>query len=439
MRTFTAVCLAAALFGCGRPEIPGPITQPMPQTQPLTGCAGRSVIAMDGATLKRLAADGTTTTLFHFGDGLPDSSVLINGWQQAGGFIAAYAFLEDDQTGSAIRYEYLVLDAQGNAVFHQIQTEPYNPNIYLSSDGTLSVAGGEGFIVRNGTVTHLGSFMPLEAMLPNGQQPVAQGMPWDAATVKGVLDVGNMQFTPLSPAPDSSTLFFEANGELAYVTGNSLVIGGNTLALPATDTSWYYGLTAADRYVELYGNGRFVVADASTQQLFEVENLPTPGEGRPTTVTVAADGTVYAGFFENSLLQLRHSADHGTSWDAVGDPMTPGQNLGAGQWLTPIIRGGSVLIENLTAGYGDFLASVQLVGDGAKTSVATSGLYINAHLSPSAADLSSDGQCAAVWVPDDPQMNTSAFTLHFVDAAHGATTAQTSDHVQWLRFQETSP
>jgi hypothetical protein len=449
MRTLSVLLLAVA--ACGRtsgivPEplpAPNPVTIPTPTTtttQPLVGCTGKSVIALVGATLTRLGADGSSTALFHFGAGLPDEDVVItNGWEERNGFIGLWAFLDDETGGTGIRYEYLVLDASGSVVFHKIQTEPYNPTTHLGADGSLAVAGGRGWVVRGGTLTDLGALMPMTAVLPDGTLPVAHGQPWDGTTAKGLLTLSTMAEVPLAPGPDSNSAYFEVGGKLLYVTSDNRMVltngsGTQTVQLPATQSPWFPAQFAGDRFVLFGSSGQFAAADTTALTVHLIAGAPDPAQRYGTwAVSLSDDGTAFAGFLENGLLQQRSSTDFGATWTPRGNPMTPGMDFGLGQWLYAIAHGDGVLTLDLSTGYGDYLHAVQLVGPSSAMKMSTGGLYVNESISPGAADLSADGQCAAFWSPTGADAGPR-LQLSFVDGTNGAKAVLSADQMAMFRF-----
>jgi hypothetical protein len=132
-----------------------------------------------------------------------------------------------------------------------------------------------------------------------------------------------------------------------------------------------------------------------------------------------------------SLLQLERSADLGQTWSAVGGPMSMGEDFGLGRWLLSLERQGTVLALSMSTGYGHFVHGLQLVSARGAHQLETGGLYVNVDLSPGAADLSPDGQCAASWV--QPGMRDEPLQLVFIDVDGKQQVAKTA-RPGWLRF-----
>src|SRR4051812_43272375 len=114
--------VVAALFAaCGGPNVPGPL--PTTNTQPLNGCGGKSIVAIDGVNLTRFGADGSVTPIFHFGAELPADLVAISDWQELNGFMAVEALLSTPDGSAIDRYEFVVINPKDQVVFHTFREQ----------------------------------------------------------------------------------------------------------------------------------------------------------------------------------------------------------------------------------------------------------------------------------------------------------------------------
>ncbi|MEW5847532.1 MAG: hypothetical protein AB2A00_01920 [Myxococcota bacterium] len=415
-----------------------------PPTDP--GCQGQFLVSLEGPTLTRLEADGSTRALFTLGQavGLGDNDVVVNQWEMRGSFVALVGFLYAPPAPH--RYEYVVLDLDGNVRFHRIQEEPYNPQVYLASDGSLAVTGGQGFVVRaDGGVTELGVFRPVVAA-QGGYVLVANGEPWRQGAGYGWMHLDTLTFSPLTTSPFEYANFARVGGRVVYPVSHGLAlatpsstevitVGPETyLAVAATTPDERFALVASTN------DGRLFRLDVNAARLDAVSSGGAVGQiWGHWNATLAPDGAVLTmAKLEDGRLQQRRTADLGTTWVDVGEPMTPGPDFGLGSHLVALARGERVLILNLSTGYGDFLDEVQLVSPSAPSQrVTVGGLYINADIHPGAADLSPDGTCAATWVQREGTVfeEDALFELHLVDPTSGTSrVVQTSSRVSQLRF-----
>lgn len=145
-----------------------------------------------------------------------------------------------------------------------------------------------------------------------------------------------------------------------------------------------------------------VIADLQRGTARTVANLPELLQRSGTwTVALADDGALLMGTKVQGKLQLKRTSDLGVTWSDVGEPMEPGEELGAGTWLFPVVRGGSVLMLNLSAGFGRFVNGMQFVTEKSAQHVGTTGHFLTPAFLRSSVDVSPDGQRAATWENDD--------------------------------------
>ncbi len=391
--------LVLALAGCVADER-GLDPSPHGTTRQSLGCADEVLLEMEGPVLWRTEADGSRRELFQIGasTGLASEETVVEQWTTAGRFVALVGFLYAPP--SANRYEYVVVDTDGDVLLQRIDEEPYNPQVYLSPDGTLAVAAGHGFIAHpDGAVTDLGVYRPLVPVV-DGRVLVAAGEPWRPGVTVGWMDVETQTFAPLAEVPAGYAAYTPLPSGVLYPSeSGELVLASPTGAqvIDAGGTSYPIDSTADGRYVLL------VSSDGEQVLRLDTETLrATAIAGREPwaryEATLAPDGDVLATFgLEDGRLQLRRTADLGATWSDVGEAMTPRQDFGAGNHLLPFAGGDRILILNLSRGYGDFLDEIQLVGDESRT-LTVGGVYVNGDLHPGAADLSADGACTATWI-----------------------------------------
>ena len=412
--------LTLMLLGCGRTAgVPGPevVEPPKVQQQPLLGCEGKAVVALEDRTLRRITPEGTVTTLFTFGAGLPADQVSVSRWSTAGDFIGAVAFLHVG-TQSAWTYEYLLMRSDGTVLFESRQVEPHSPSIFLGADGSLAVSARTGWLVRaDGSVTQLGALQPMSPRLPSGEVLVAQGRPWDAASKKGTWKDG--VFTPLPVALGAYPTFEVVGARLLAVDGQRLLslLDGASIALPAANLALVQH--AAERFVLLSNEQVLVRVDLAQGTAQTVANAPKVEERYQTwSAGLQADGAVLAGTAKGEQLQLQRSGDLGQSWADVGEPMVLGDDLGLGRWMFATERAGSLLVHSMSTGYGHYVNEVQLVTAQGAHRVAAGGLWVNGDINPGATDLSADGQCAVAWVqePGGSWLHGDPLELVFVAA-----------------------
>lgn len=427
-----ALIAALLLVACGRTPAVDPPRVEAPQQQPLKGCEGRSLVVLEGRRLlTRVSAEGTQT-LFTFGAGLPDDRVGVTTWSVAGGYIGAAASFDDGTFVSAT--EVVLLDASGALLFHRTLHRPLAAELFLGSDGSLAVAGETGFIAHaDGSVTELGDLFPLTPVLSDGAVVVAQGKPWFAATRRGLWRAGT--FTPFALAPDDSATFQVVGRRAVYVSGATLssVTDGLQVRLPGS--GFRVAQQAGGRFVLLVSDHdrQVVRVDLDAATAHPVSDVPAVNERYSAwDLGLQSDGAVLAGAsLADGRLQLRRTTDLGATWSDVGEPMQPGMDFGVGRWLLPIEHAGNVLTLSMSTGYGHYLNAVQLSSARGNQHLDLGQVYVNVDLSPGAADLSSDGQCAAAWV------QTSVYDflhLELLDADGTVVSLQTRPAAGWLRF-----
>ena len=116
------------------------------------------VTLVDGRTLTRVDASGPKP-LFTFGEGIDSSLMTVMQWGVAGDLIGGFAFIP---VGEVLTYEYVIVSTTGKVLFHQRRPGSGHPTVQLGRDGSLAVAGDEGFLaLPDGTVIELGDLLPM--------------------------------------------------------------------------------------------------------------------------------------------------------------------------------------------------------------------------------------------------------------------------------------
>ena len=424
--------LTLMVFGCGRAAV---IDLPQPQKpqqqQALRGCEGQAVVSLEGhRTLTRMSATGVTK-LFTFGEGLPEDEVSVSQWNVTpSGFIGGVAFAGGSTNDYT--YELVLIGPDGSVRFQQRRKMPHSPSVFLGADGSLAVSERTGYIIRpDGSITELGALQPLTPVLPGGELVVANGTPWEEASPKGVWELG--RFTPVALPPYAA---LEVVGARAiYVSGTTLVsvTDGVRVTLPLAELQVV--AQAAGRYVLLAaGTNEAVVVDLEQGTAKRVSNVPSPSERYGAwNAGLQADGAVFASSTRGEQLQLQRTRDLGATWADVGAPMAMGEDFGLGRWLSAVEKSGTVMTLSMSTGYGHYVNELQLTSASGTHRLPTGGVYVNGDLSPGAADLSADGQCAAAWV--QATMDGSK-RLVFMDAEGKQTVVRESAEWQpgWFRF-----
>lgn len=418
-----------AVVACGRTpsiETPAQPVQPEPpvkQQQPLLGCEGKAVVALEGRTLTRISAAGSQP-LFTFGEGLAEDEVYVGQWSVAGRFIAGVGYV-------AGGWEYLLMRTDGQVVFHERRSEPHSPRIFLSASGTLAVSAATGWRVRaDGTVTDFGGWNPETAQLPSGEVLVSRNT-YQPSRVLSVWKDGAVR--PLTVSVPAYAGFTVVGSRAVFSEGSALVsvLDGKRIALPGSGFTLVQ--QAGDRFVLLSSETQAVLADLEQGTARSLSNAPRLQERYAGwNAGLQADGTVLAGVTRADQLQLQRSADLGVSWADLGEPMAMGEDFGLGRWLFAVERQGTVLALSMSTGYGHFVNEAQLISASGAHRLPTGALYVNVDLNPGAADLSGDGQCAATWV--QPGTRDEPVDLVFMDVAGRKTTVKTSPRPGWLQF-----
>jgi hypothetical protein len=424
------------LAACGRstsPEVPKPGTDPSQQQQrPLRGCEGRAVISLDDErTVTRLSAAGSKA-LFTFGADLSDKDVYVMQWNVRGDRAAGVAFLD---ASAPHRYEYVLLDTDGSVVFHRVRLEPSNPVFYLGGDGSLAVESEvSSFIVgHDGAVTELGELTPMGPVLGGGTVVVARGKAWEATSEKGLWKDGT--FTPLEPSLDSAYALHALETRAVYVAQGQLISvpDGRKVALPKTDLGIVR--TDGDRWVLLVDSTSTVVVDLELGTASTLAAVPQAERWSQWTVSPGPDGSVLTGVMRGDQLQPQRTADLGESWSDFGEPMQLGNDFGLGRWLFALEHAGTVLAMSMSTGYGNFVNEVEVISTLGAHRLPIQSIFVNGDLSPGAADLSADGQCAAVVVRGDGETVLGPHSnLVFMDAQGKQTAVHSADQIGWLRF-----
>lgn len=460
--------LVVTLLGCDAQTEPTPIretTPPVEEPAPTIageapmrpasvvtgpgGCADKTLTSVRGNQVLRLGADGSEQLLFTFGAaaGLPADNIVLQDWLRSGRFTAFTAFLWHGDND--FEYELVVLGDDGNVLLHSIRREPHNPSVFLGADGSLTVSGGRGYILHlDGSESDLGARWPVSALRADGHVLVALGEPWLPDAQYQWLHVATGATIPVATTEYGN---FQALGDGML---HERFLGNGTRGLafstPASTSVFDLGLPP-DGYFSVIGTGegRFVLVSTADRTLHldvatgALHTLALPDE-RPTqgyqeTIALLPGGAVARSFvLDDGRLQLRRTDDFGFSWSDVGDAMAPGEDFGLGSSLWPVSRGGRTLVLNFSYGYGAYLNSVQLVSSSGSTQhVEVGGLYVNMDTHPGAADLSSDGACAATWVQREGTVfdEQGQFDLVVIDGARGESdVVATRNDVSAVRF-----
>jgi hypothetical protein len=335
--------------------------------------------------LARLGADGTTTPLVKIGEGFAPGEVSQLGWQRRGDFIAAVFALHKPKLMSG--YEYLLADSSGRVVLHRTSKDEWNPWMYLAEDGTLAVSAEHSFVARaDGSVIELGEYRPIAPMLRGGWLPVAIGRPTNEdAGPHGLLEVATMKFVELREAHDSYSGFHSAGDALVYSSAKGLEIvrasGAERIDAPGQQIS-----SVSESRVLLSNGTKLEVVDLTTHQR-------TPLKLDAGQVWLDCKGELL--WADNA--QLKRSTDRGATWKNVGAPMAPGPQFGGGAHLRSFSGAAGTLVLGLSAGYGYYVNSAQLVSGEHAATVEMGSVYVNGDLDPTAAAISPDGTCAAAW------------------------------------------
>jgi hypothetical protein len=408
------------------------------------GCDGQFLVELRGQVLTRVEADGAERELFRLGEaaGLGGDDVVVSQWEVRGDLVALVGFLYAPP--SPHRYEYVVVDIDGNVRFHLIKEEPHSPRVHLAADGSLAVAGGQGFVAGpDGSVTPIGDRHPLVA--PQGRDVlVASEAPWRPGASFGWLALDDLAFTPLAVQPSEHATFAAlgdivaypaGDGRLALTSPSSTVVaeveGGGALHVIRATPDERHALVAS------YDVPRVYRLDRASAMLAPLEDAEPEPWAYQAAFLDPAGHILRSSRREDGTLQLVRTADLGASWQEVGQPMTPAQDLGAGSHLVPLARGPRVMILNFSRGFGDYLDGVQLVSpDGTSQEVSAGGIYVNGDVDPGSADLAEDGSCAATWVRRQGGVDhEAALDLLLIDPATGSSRIlRSSSQFSLLRF-----
>lgn len=430
VRMKRALLLALMMFGCGRAAIIDlPDALKPQQQQPLRGCDGQSVIALDGRrTLWRITSSGSTK-LFTFGEGLPDDEVSVSQWNvTASGVIGGVAFVGG--TTNDYTYELVLIAPDGKVVFTARRKMPHGPSVFLGADGSFAVSERTGYVIRpDGSVTEFGDLQPMTPVLPDGSLVVARGKPWEEATPRGIWKDG--AFTPVTLPP--YTALQVVGSRAVYVTGTTLASATDALRVTLPLPELQVVAQSSGRFVLLAaGSDEAVVVDLDQATAKRVSNVPTPSQRYGAwNAGLQADGAVLATRTRGEQLQLQRTKDFGASWSDVGTPMAMGEDFGFGRWLSAVEKSGTVLTLSMSTGYGHYVNEVQLTSASGTHRMATGGVYVNGDLSPGAADLSPDGQCAAAWVQTE---RDSPKQLVFIDVQGKQSVVRESAEPGYFRF-----
>ena len=391
-RTLPMVWLA--LLSCG----------PLPRHPALEGMARSGpqgdhplIALVEERTLTRVDASGRTP-LFTFGQGIDADFVKIMQWGVEGEVIGAFAFLPKQGQREAT-YEFVLISTSGKVLFRQLRREAGHPTVHFGADGSLTVAGEKGFIARaDGSVTDLGELLPMTPVLASGAVIVARGPTWEPASPKSLWRAGAR--SPLPADLGSARAVILAAGRPFVVSGRELVSleGAPPIALPAESL----GLVAArGPFLLLASESKSTVAlvdvDRSTARV--VANVPSPdARSGAWNVALGEGGAVLSGLRIEGKLQLRRTVDGGATWENVGEAMTPGEDPGGGTWLSAMERGGSVMVQSMSSGYGHFVHGRQFVTRVGTSHLAVDGNSVNAIELMGSLDISPDGQVTATWL-----------------------------------------
>jgi hypothetical protein len=427
------------------PVVAPPLNPPVapPVTPPAAGCAQAPLVVLRETQLLTVNVAGEETPLFQFGasTGHPADAVVVQDWQQQPGFLGAVAFLHDPP--SAHRYEFVLLRADGTVLFHHVEEQPHNPDIFLSPQGSLAVSGEHNFVAfPDGRVTELGGYSPAVPSMDGQHILVSQGPSWRANARYGWLRLMDLAFTPLARTAEWMTFVVVGNHVMA-LPHDGQRSGPLLRTSPGLETVVAAELTTnAALDVVSQAGGRWLLLQRSADSLVRVnveDGTASVVDGMlgarqlwgVWTASVATDGSIqFSTAREDGLLQLQRTADLGATFVDVGQPMEAGPDMGLGARLVALRKGDNTLILNLSSGYGDFLQEVQLVSAEGVQRESTGGLYVNADIHPGAADLSGDGSCVATVAQRQGTAfsEDSIYELVFLDAVTGTRTVHAWEH-----------
>ena len=370
------------------------------------GCEEQFLIELREQVVVRLDGDGSERELFRLGEaaGLDESGVVVNQFAMRGRYVALVAFLYAPPEPH--RYEYVILDVDGQVRFHRIQEEPYSPTMHLGADGSIGVTGAQAFVAgADGTSRAIGAHHAVAPPL-GGHVLAATEPPWQQDASFGWLDLDTLELAPLSAEPAEYAAFAAVGDQVIYpAAAGGLALsspsGTELVEAPGAASLHVIGSTPDGRHALLASTDerRLYRLDLSGPRLEPVAGTDEGAWSHPAAA-LDPDGAVLQSFhLDGGAMQLRRTADLGATWSDVGEPMVPAQQLGAGSRLVALARGEQVMILNLSTGFGDYLDEVQLVSaDGARHQLSAGSLYVNGDLDPGTADLAPDGTCAATWV-----------------------------------------
>lgn len=353
---------------------------------------GHALVALvDERTLTRVD-DAGTAVLFSFGEGVDADFVKAMQWDLAGSVIGGFAFLP---RGDVLTYEYLLISTRGELLFHRLRQESGHPTVHLGDDGSLAVAGDTGFLAHvDGSVTELGEWLPMTPVLASGAVLVSRGQGGQPGAVKRLWRDGAL--TPLPVEPGTANVHVVL-GRALVISGDELVSleDGRALRLPEHDMQF---VREVEGRVLLTGTGAVAVVDLGVGRVGVVAGLEQAQKRyRTWSVSLGNSGAVFEGRDVEGKLQLRRTEDLGVTWQDVGAPMEPGEDLGMGAWLFPVERGGSVMLSSMTTGYGHFVSARQFITASGTQPLLTTSHFVSADSLDGTVDVSPDGQLAATW------------------------------------------
>lgn len=437
VRLSFALASLAIVAGCRSSALTNP--DDIGHVEQSLGCADRRLLSVGAGRIARLDSTGGATTLFSFGTGLVDDpqNIVTQSWAQRGSFVAAVAYLYQTAQHDN-RHEYVLLDG-ANVVLHDYLPEGAYPQLYLGDGGSLAVAAQTNWVrLPNGTIVPLGEYVPFAGMLSENLVPVIQRPGPSQPGTPGLLRLGSpARFEPLPGSPSEWTVTITPH-LLVYVSSDGGrptlhavgAQGDTAIELPASE-GWQVTSVAGDRYVllaesrypqrpltriDLQTRTRTALAPASASSIYDGWNA-----------TIDEQGTVFLSTVVDDRLQLQRTSEGGKSFSPVGLPMTVGPDLGFQPWLRPVAHHGNALILNLSTGYGDFLNSVQFSADETHSVLDGGGYYLG-YPSYTQFDLTSDGQCGAVWVQvAEPSTPEERFSLVLLEKQGPRTIASSAD------------